>query len=218
MKKHCILSYPKCVQWRCWSDCANAQSDHNLHLAHMFEGTFSDIAAHTNFRTFPSETLLSVDTFNKKAHNGSVNGLLRPGSVCADFRLTCFFVVPTWWSYWYRLLIAQGKWKVFIINWVMLVALSFIGFLPYITTAPIYWSARTLQARISLHIFCVLISVLSARWHILHYPAILWVDNESPTRLRECLLYPRSQKKIIFQCCMWYIKILPTVLPYKLSS
>ena len=41
MKKLCILGYPKCAQWRFWSDCANAQSDLNLHWVHMFEGTFS---------------------------------------------------------------------------------------------------------------------------------------------------------------------------------
>ena len=29
MKKFCILSYPKCTQWRFWSDCVNVQSDLN---------------------------------------------------------------------------------------------------------------------------------------------------------------------------------------------
>ena len=46
MKKHCILGYPKCAQWRFRSDCAKAQSDLNLRLAHMSEGTFSDVVPH----------------------------------------------------------------------------------------------------------------------------------------------------------------------------
>ena len=46
MKKICILCYPKCDQWRFWSDCAFAQSDLNLHWSHMSEGTFSDVAVH----------------------------------------------------------------------------------------------------------------------------------------------------------------------------
>ena len=36
----CILSYPKCAQWRFWSDCANAQADLNLQWAYISEGTF----------------------------------------------------------------------------------------------------------------------------------------------------------------------------------
>ena len=40
MKKLCILAYPKCGQWRFWSDCANAQADLNLRWPHMSEGTF----------------------------------------------------------------------------------------------------------------------------------------------------------------------------------
>ena len=46
LKKLCILVYPNCAQWRCWSDCANAQADLNLRWAHRSEGTFSDVAAH----------------------------------------------------------------------------------------------------------------------------------------------------------------------------
>ena len=46
MKKFCILGYPKCVQWRFWSDYANAQADLNLRLAHMSEGMFSHFVAH----------------------------------------------------------------------------------------------------------------------------------------------------------------------------
>ena len=45
MKKHWILCYQKCAQWRFWSDWANVQSDLNLHWVHMSEGTFSDVAA-----------------------------------------------------------------------------------------------------------------------------------------------------------------------------
>ena len=47
IKKLCILGYPKCVQWRFWSDCANAQADLNLRWAHMSEaeGTYSDAAS-----------------------------------------------------------------------------------------------------------------------------------------------------------------------------
>ena len=36
VKKLCIPVYPKCVQWRFWSDCANAQADLNLRWAHTF--------------------------------------------------------------------------------------------------------------------------------------------------------------------------------------
>ena len=35
VKKLSILGCPKCAQWRFWSDCANAQSDLNLHWAHL---------------------------------------------------------------------------------------------------------------------------------------------------------------------------------------
>ena len=45
MKIICILGYPKCVQWRLWSDCTNAQAARNLHWTHLSEGTFSDVAA-----------------------------------------------------------------------------------------------------------------------------------------------------------------------------
>ena len=40
-----ILGYPKYVQWRFKLDCAKAQADLNLHLAHMSEDTFYDIVA-----------------------------------------------------------------------------------------------------------------------------------------------------------------------------
>ena len=46
LKKLCIRGYTKCVQWRFWSDCANAQSDLNLHWARMSVGTFSDVMTH----------------------------------------------------------------------------------------------------------------------------------------------------------------------------
>ena len=39
-KKHRILGYPNCAQWRFWSDCANAQADLNLRWAHMSEVRF----------------------------------------------------------------------------------------------------------------------------------------------------------------------------------
>ena len=45
-KKLCILGYPKCAQWRFWSDCANAQSDLNLRWAHISEGTSPGVAAY----------------------------------------------------------------------------------------------------------------------------------------------------------------------------
>ena len=35
MKKLCILGYPKCAQWRFWSDFSNAQVDLHLRLAPM---------------------------------------------------------------------------------------------------------------------------------------------------------------------------------------
>ena len=30
-----IIGYPKCAQWRFWSDCANVQADMNLRCAHL---------------------------------------------------------------------------------------------------------------------------------------------------------------------------------------
>ena len=54
MKKRRILGYPKCAQWRFWSDCANAHADLNLRWAHMSEGWFPAVAAHyfvENMRT-----------------------------------------------------------------------------------------------------------------------------------------------------------------------
>ena len=46
IEKLCILGYTKCVQWRLWSYCANAQSqsDLNLRKTNMSEGTFSGVA------------------------------------------------------------------------------------------------------------------------------------------------------------------------------
>ena len=41
VKKHLILCYPKCDQWRFWSDCASAQADLNLCWACLSEETFS---------------------------------------------------------------------------------------------------------------------------------------------------------------------------------
>ena len=46
-----ILGYPKCAQWRFWSDCANAQADLNLRWAHMSEGTFSGVEVPLFFST-----------------------------------------------------------------------------------------------------------------------------------------------------------------------
>ena len=45
LKKPCTLGYPKCAQWRFWSDCTRAQADLNLCWAHKSKGTFSDVAA-----------------------------------------------------------------------------------------------------------------------------------------------------------------------------
>ena len=45
VKKLCILGYPKCFQWRFWSDYVNAQADLSPRWAHMSEGTFSGTAA-----------------------------------------------------------------------------------------------------------------------------------------------------------------------------
>ena len=44
MKKLCILGYRECAHWRFWSDSANVQAGLNLSRAHIFEGTFSDVA------------------------------------------------------------------------------------------------------------------------------------------------------------------------------
>ena len=40
MKKLCIFDYPKCVQWRFWSDCANDEADLNIRWAHMSENQY----------------------------------------------------------------------------------------------------------------------------------------------------------------------------------
>ena len=45
VKKLCVLGYPKCSQWRFWSDCADAQVDLNLRWVYMSEGTFSHLEA-----------------------------------------------------------------------------------------------------------------------------------------------------------------------------
>ena len=47
MKKLCILGYPKCVQWRFWSDCANAQADLNFRWPHMSKVTFPYVEAYS---------------------------------------------------------------------------------------------------------------------------------------------------------------------------
>ena len=44
MMKICILAYPKCAQWRFWSNWATVQAGLNLHWMHISEGTFSDSA------------------------------------------------------------------------------------------------------------------------------------------------------------------------------
>ena len=45
MKKFYILVYPKCAQWRFWSECSNVQAGLILRWARMSEGTFSDLTA-----------------------------------------------------------------------------------------------------------------------------------------------------------------------------
>ena len=57
MKKPWSLCFPKCAQWRFWSDCANAQADLKLRLAHTSEYTFSDVVAHLFTR--PAENVKS---------------------------------------------------------------------------------------------------------------------------------------------------------------
>ena len=54
----CIFGYQKCAQCRFWSDFMNAQVDLNLQLAHMSEGTFSDVAAHL-FNSFGAKFLMT---------------------------------------------------------------------------------------------------------------------------------------------------------------
>ena len=46
MPKLCIINHPECAQWRFWSACADAQAHLNLRWAHIFVGTFLDIAAY----------------------------------------------------------------------------------------------------------------------------------------------------------------------------
>ena len=69
MKKVYTLGYQKCAQWRFWSDCANAQADLNLRLAHRSNGTLSDVVAQLTIYT-----ALSVKIERK--HNTSICNLL----------------------------------------------------------------------------------------------------------------------------------------------
>ena len=61
VKKFCVLDYPKCGQWRFWSNCANAQSDLNLRCAHMYEDKCSDVA-----RSYVCNRVLSLISILKK--------------------------------------------------------------------------------------------------------------------------------------------------------
>ena len=45
MKRLCVL----CAQWSVFSDCADAQTDLNLHRANKSEGTFSDVQAEMSY-------------------------------------------------------------------------------------------------------------------------------------------------------------------------
>ena len=56
-KKLCILGYPKCAQWRFWSDCANAQADLNLRLGgHVRRYVFPRCVANYKIWTFSRNT------------------------------------------------------------------------------------------------------------------------------------------------------------------
>ena len=61
MTKVCFLNYPKCVQWRFWLACANAQADLNLRWTHMFEGSFSDVAAQSGYRAQISIDVAAIE-------------------------------------------------------------------------------------------------------------------------------------------------------------
>ena len=93
MKKLCILDYPKCAQWRFWSDCAKAQVDLDLRWAHMSEHRFSDVVAHIenitktclfkyneNFTTKKNENFLikNSDIFHISAQNIDCGYSLEP--------------------------------------------------------------------------------------------------------------------------------------------
>ena len=47
-----------------WLDCADAQADLSLRWAHISEGAFSHLVAHTNFFT-PCTTSCCISYFNK---------------------------------------------------------------------------------------------------------------------------------------------------------
>ena len=66
MKKLCILDYPKCVKWRFWSDCANAQADLNLRWAQMLDSTFSDDAVMFD-GSFSDDAVMFDGTFSDDA-------------------------------------------------------------------------------------------------------------------------------------------------------
>ena len=47
MEKFCMPGYPKCTQWRFWSDCANAQAELNVRWTHISDGKLSfNVMAH----------------------------------------------------------------------------------------------------------------------------------------------------------------------------
>ena len=80
MKKFCILGYPKCAQWRFWSDCLNAHADLNLCWACMSEGKFTDNAAHVFW------ALLHVNTENLKITIWCAAHKKGPYAICGQRR------------------------------------------------------------------------------------------------------------------------------------
>ena len=77
MKKVYFLGYPKCTQWRFWSECANAQADLRLRWAHKSKVRFW----RCGFLVF----VRRKDIFGVNANNESPDGLVHPSSLADAF-------------------------------------------------------------------------------------------------------------------------------------
>ena len=55
--RNCVLGYPKCAQWRFWSNWANAQADLDLHWARMTEDAFFDVASNQDLFSLWAQSL-----------------------------------------------------------------------------------------------------------------------------------------------------------------
>ena len=70
MKRLCINGYPKCTQWRFWSDCANAPADLNLRRARMSEDMYSIFVTHI----YPGHAKWLAHMWSAKPHIARKSG------------------------------------------------------------------------------------------------------------------------------------------------